>query len=372
MLIQIVPQMPPLPNGVGDYSLALAKQLRQDFEITTCFIVGDPNWNGATEIENFPIHKIDERSAKALVAVLEKIAATNILLQYVGYGYAPRGCPFWLVDGLRQWQSKTNKSTFTTMFHELYAAGYPIWSSAFWTEPVQKYLVARLVSISDHAITNKPEYAKILHKLCPGKKQQIPILPVFSNVGEPEKIAPLSERKPRVVVFGGAGNRLKVYQQSLSALQRVCAELNIQEIVDIGPPINLAISNINNIPIVTLGQQSAKEVSEILRDSWVGFFNYPLDFLTRSTIFAAYCAHGVIPVGTNYYAWGKEQDALEINQHYWLADNHTEKLTLEAGQIIANQAHTWYQNHNLSKHTEVITNQIFGLKNIKLNKRNYS
>lgn len=360
MIIQIVPQMPPVTNGVSDYATILARKLRQDFGMSTCFVVGDPNWEGATEIENFPIKKVEERSAKALVSVLEEIASssTKILLQYVGYGYAPRGCPFWLVEGLRQWQKRTNKGTLVTMFHELYAAGYPIWSSAFWTEPLQKYLVARLVSMSNQVSTNKPEYAKILHKLCPGKNQQIPILPVFSNVGELEKVKPLAERKPRLVIFGNTGNRLKIYEQSITALKRVCQELNIQEIIDIGPPINMSISAINNIPIVILGRQSAEKVSEILQDSWVGFFYYPLDFLTRSGTFAAYSAHGVIPIGTTYYAWGKEQDGLEINKHYWLADNQTEQMSLEQGQRIANQAYTWYQNHNVAAHAKALMNQL--------------
>jgi hypothetical protein len=261
-----------------------------------------------------------------------------------------------LVDGLRQWQIKESKGTLVTMFHELYAAGYPIWSSGFWTEPVQKYLVARLVSISDRVITNKPEYAKILQKLCPGKNQQIPILPVFSNVGEPEKILPLAARKQQLVVFGGAGNRLKVYEQSVSALKRVCRQLNIQEIIDIGPPLNLSIPEINNIPVVTLGQQSAEKVSAILQNSWVGFFNYPLDFLTRSTIFAAYCAHGVIPVGISYYAWGKEQDGLEENKHYWLVDHQTEELNLFLGEAIAKNAYKWYQDHNLTTQAKCFAN----------------
>jgi hypothetical protein len=355
MIIQIVPQMPPVANGVSDYATILARKLRQDFGISTCFIVGDPNWVGATEIDNFQVYKVEERSAKALVSVLEEIAPASpkILLQYVGYGYAPRGCPVWLVDGLRQWQRSRNKGILVTMFHELYATGYPIWSSAFWTEPIQKYLVARLVSMSDHAITNKPEYAKILHKFVREKTEQIPILPVFSNVGEPEKIKPLSERKPRLVVFGGAGNRLKVYQQSTTHLKLICQELDIQEIIDIGPQINLPISEINHIPIVALGQQSAEKVSEILQDSLVGFFYYPLDFLTRSGTFAAYCAHGVIAVCTTYYAWGKEQDELEANKHYFLADNQSEQLSISLGEAIAQNAYNWYQTHNLAMQAQI-------------------
>lgn len=47
-IIQIVPQLPPAINGLGDYALNLARQLRQDFAIETHFVVGDHSWTGAT------------------------------------------------------------------------------------------------------------------------------------------------------------------------------------------------------------------------------------------------------------------------------------------------------------------------------------
>lgn len=354
MLIQIVPQLPPAANGVGDYGLALARQLWQEFGIATCFIVGDPNWNGATNIEGFPIKKVNQRSAKALLSVLSEIgnASANLLLQYVGYGYATRGCPIWLVDGLQQWLQQTNQRRLITMFHEIYAAYYPIWSSAFWTEPLQKYLAAQLVKMSDQILTNKPAYGAVLRKLARNQNLEIPILPVFSNVGEPKKVPPLSERKPQLVVFGGSGNRLKVYEQSLPTLSRVCQELGIKNIIDIGPPIQLPNAEAIDIPIIALGQQPAENISAVLQDSWAGFFNYPIDFLTRSGAFAAYCAHGVIPIGTSNYAWGKEQDELEAGEHYWLADITSTNLNISTAEAIAKKAYTWYQNHSLTMQTQ--------------------
>lgn len=358
MLIQIVPQLPPVVNGVGDYGLIVARQIRQDLGITTHFVVGDPNWDGAKEIEDFPILKVPERSAKSLQSILGEIAlsSADILLQYVGYGYASRGCPVWLVKSLQQWKKEKSAGKLITMFHEVYAARYPFWTSAFWTAPLQKRLAGNIVSMSDRVITNKPSYAAILSQLCPKKQLHIPVLPVFSNVGEPQQLLPLTERKNRLVVFGGAGNRAKIYEQSISALNSICQQLNIQEVIDIGPSINLPISEINDVPIVSMGQQPAEKVSAILQDSRVGFFNYPLDFLTRSGTFAAYCAHGVIPVGLSSYAWGKEEDGLEANKHYWLADSQTDNLSLSVGQMIANQAHSWYQNHTISKHCQALIN----------------
>ncbi|MDJ0734438.1 MAG: glycosyltransferase family 1 protein [Nostocaceae cyanobacterium] len=360
MIIQIVPQLPPIASGVGDYALVLARQIRQDFGILTCFIVGDPNWSGADDIEGFPVKKIAKRSGKNLISTLAEVTPDPIpvLLHYVNYGYDRRGCPIWLINGLRRWQEKS-KSRLLTMFHEIYAGSKLFWTSAFWTEPLQKHLAASIANISDRLITSKPLYGKLLHNLCQNKTLQIPIIPVFSNIGEPQKRLPLTERKQRLVVFGGSGNRLKVYEESISPLSRICQELNIQEVIDIGPPINLPISEVGDIPIVKLGQQSADKVSALLQDSLVGFFYYPLDFLSRSTIFAAYCAHGVIPVGTGYYVWGQEDDGIEVNQHYWLANNQTGDLTLGVGQMIANQAYAWYQNHNLSKQAEVFINQLF-------------
>jgi hypothetical protein len=37
---QIIPRLPPAIDGVGDYALSLARQLRHDYDIDTHFIIG--------------------------------------------------------------------------------------------------------------------------------------------------------------------------------------------------------------------------------------------------------------------------------------------------------------------------------------------
>ena len=61
-IIQIVPQLLPVINGVGDYALNLARQLREDFGIETHFIVNDPHWQGEELIENFSISKFCDQA----------------------------------------------------------------------------------------------------------------------------------------------------------------------------------------------------------------------------------------------------------------------------------------------------------------------
>ncbi|WP_071191175.1 hypothetical protein [Trichormus sp. NMC-1] len=343
----IVPRLPPAVDGVGDYGLNLAKQMRQDFGVVTEFIIGDANWSGEDFVEGFTVKQVEYRSQNALLDLLpnDQNSEQTILLHYVGYGYARRGCPVWLVEGLEKWRKAGNNRRLVTMFHEIYAFG-PIWNSQFWTSPLQRNLAARLVKLSDRCITSKQGYAEIISKFSNGKHSDIPTLPVFSNVGEPEYLTPLSERSRRLVVFGGGGPRSRVYQQSLLALKRTCQELEIEEILDIGPALKFAIEPVNNIPVTCLGVKSAQEISDILSTSLVGFFNYSLEHLTKSTIFAAYCAHKLLPVGIWYE--GKDVDGLEAGKHYWLADKYQNSMNLSAGQTVADHAYAWYQNHRLS------------------------
>jgi hypothetical protein len=231
------------------------------------------------------------------------------------------------------------------MFHEIYAFG-PIWTSQFWTSPLQKNLAARLAFRSDHCFTSKEGYAEILYRLSQGKHAKIPALPVFSNVGEPDYVPPLVERSQRLVVFGGCGPRSRVYQRSRLALERTCRELEIEEIVDIGPSLGFEIEPINGTSVTCLGVKTAQEISSLLSSSVAGFFDYPTEFLAKSTIFAAYCAHRVIPVGVFYE--GENVDGLEAGKHYWLGDRHQGSMSLSVGQVVADNAYAWYQNHNLS------------------------
>ncbi|WP_373529161.1 glycosyltransferase family 1 protein [Nostoc sp.] len=356
-IIAIVPRLPPAIDGLGDYGLNLAVQLRQDFGLVSDFIIGDPNWSGDSFVRGFTVKQVAEQSSAALLELLpnEEHLRTTVLLHYVGYGYAKRGCPIWLVEGLEHWRKAGSSRYLVTMFHEIYAFG-SIWTSQFWTSPLQRNLAARLVRLSDRCLTSKQGYAEIITKLGQGKHPQVPALPVFSNVGEPENLTSLSERPRRLVIFGGIGPRSRVYQKSQLALQRTCLELNIDEILDIGPPLDFEIDSVNGIPVNCVGVKSAEEISDLLSNSVVGFFNYHTEYLTKSTIFAAYCAHRLLPIGTWYK--GQDVDGLEAGKHYWLGDKYLHTMNLSAGQTIADNAYAWYQQHQLSVQASTFINYL--------------
>ncbi|MBD2358438.1 glycosyltransferase family 1 protein [Tolypothrix sp. FACHB-123] len=355
-IIQIVPQLPPSINGLGDYALNLARQLQKDYKIETHFVVGDRNWNGPVEIEGFPVSKISDRSADALLTLLSSDRTSAVLLHYVGYGYAKKGCPVWLLEGLERWKTNSANSRLVTMFHEVYASG-SLWTSAFWLSRLQKNLAVRLVKLSDRCLTSKVSYAEILYKLARVKQGSITSLPVFSNIGEPEYAPPLAERTCRLVVFGSRNSRLQVYQQCRAGLALICQALEIQEIYDIGVSTGLDLSEINGIPIVEKGVTQASEISKILLNSVAGFLNFPLPpYLAKSGIFAAYCAHRLIPCMVSFST--TPRDGLQTGKHYWSVDSQSKHLCLEMAQEIANNAYAWYQTHSLTVQAKIFKDQL--------------
>jgi len=360
-IIQIVPRLPPLVDGLGDYALNLAHQMWVDRHISTQFIVCDPAWQGhiiESSVDVLPTH-----SADALLSLLldkdssERTRASTLLLHYSNYGYAKRGCPFWLVDGIDRWL-KTGNKRLVTMFHELYATSHKPWTSSFWLSATQKQLATRTAYLSDRCLTSRESYAQELTHLTSGYLSAVPTLPVFSGVGELQEITPIATRPPRLVVFGQAANRLRVYQKSLAALQRVCQQLEITEVWDIGTPLELNLTEIGDVPIVALGKQSAAEVGQILLHSRAGFIDYFSGSLAKSTIFAAYCAHGLVPLCTFDRSPPQDCDGLVAGKHYNLADSAPNGLNLEVAQTIADHAYKWYQTHCLAVQANVFANQL--------------
>src|SRR5436190_1078747 len=287
-IIQIVPRLPPVIDAVGDYATNLSEQLDKRYGYKTTFLTGDHIRRRAVDQRTPKEIRVSERSLDTLTTYLGGDSNT-VLLHYVGYGYENRGCPVWLVDGLERWQRKNSERKLITMFHEVYACG-PVWSSSFWLSPLQKRLAGRLARLSSHCFTNRQEYADVIRRLSLVKDKKVTVLPVFSTVGEPTEMpASLANRKRRLAIFGNSGHRRLVFQESFDALRRTCRAFHIEEVTDIGAQVEHGISQIDGIPVVQTDALPAREVSALLSDSIVGFFNYPTDYLGKSTIFASYC-----------------------------------------------------------------------------------
>jgi len=341
-IIQIVASLPPVTGGVADFSLLLAKELRDTHQIHSRFVVGDPTWHGPREIEGFSAEPTPHRTPGGLLEALGD-ASEPALLQYVGYGYATRGCPFWLIDGLSQWRKMRDK-WLIIIFHELWAFGPP-WRSSFWTHPYQKFLAKRLANAADHCHTTMNMYRQILERIAPRHHGRIQAMPVFSNVGEGATWMHVDERKRQMVVFGRPIWRTKTYSQHSKELVDACSALQIECIVDIGPPIEMK-PNLP-LPIIMMGKQSAEEISRVLAESTAGFVSYFDGYLAKSGIFAAYCAHGLLPIVARRNR--SELDGIRAGSEYLTASTLSDHIAPTEMQAIADRARAWYEKHSLAR-----------------------
>jgi hypothetical protein len=366
-IVQLVPHLPPPAEGVGGFAAALGGALARRCGIAGRFLVGDPRWagDGAGGAEARPIAA---RTPEALVARLDEMEARAVLLHYANYGYQRRGCPAWLVGGLERWLAGGGRR-LVTVFHEVFAVGPP-WRSSFWLSPLQRRLASALARSSAGLVTSLDRYAGLLRPWAPGGR--IVVLPVFSSVGEPETVPPLAARRRRLVVFGGAGVRGRAWGEGLPALAGACERLGIEEVVDVGPAAAWPPpARVAGAPVSAAGTLPAPAVGALLAESFAGFLAYPPPFLAKSTIFAAYCAHGALPV----CAWpkggggdpGDSRDPADPGggdggphpgRHYWrlpARDLSTRDPARRASgpadpQAIADAARGWYGGHALARH----------------------
>lgn len=349
MLVQITPEYPPKIGGVGSYAANITQSFQYRGELLHTIVT-----NNHHDVEpSNKVYKLISSTGQELQRSLEDLGSTSVLLHFSGYGYARWGLCYWLVKGLREWKKDRKDRRIVTIFHEVYATGL-IWRASFWTSPPQQQIARDLAKLSDMAFVTSQGGYEMLKPLYP--ELSLEILPVFSNIGEPDEVIPLNHREGIAVVFGGTGQRDQTYRvlkHHTDALMSGFEKLAITEIIDIGPG-HCAPKQLAGFPVRTLGILSAETVSNWLKCVRIAILNYPLSMITKSTIFAAYLAHGVLTVNTSCVGH-IPKDLVEGREFVNLY--HFSKGAFDA-QTIASNGFVWYQLHNLSKITDQLRDSL--------------
>jgi len=348
-ILQIVPRLPPDSDGVGDYARLLAKQLYTAQDITTEFLSFCPRLETPECVDGFRVHRLFDHSEADLLSLLPD-SLDGILLHYSNYPYLEShfNAPFWLTKALRTIKA-ARQIPVVVMFHELPTLK---WKRIRVLNPVQS-LVSRGLSRLASAVVTDSQHFK--HHLEKWTGTSISCIPDFSTIGEPDakQVRSLSARKPRMVIFGGS-DRIRAYQH-LDSLLTTCQALNIEEIYDVGAKQATAPDIPGSITFKEMGFQSAEAVQALLLDSQVGFMDYsrfPGD-LAKSSVFAAFCAHGVLPVCTAHNP--SEADGIVAGQQYAVAGEALSLLTMTQHQQVAEQARSWYCEHTLDVNAALFT-----------------
>src|SRR2546425_8201619 len=112
-LLQIVPNVPGGIDGVGDYALTIAKELRDRVGCDTVFAT----------LKTSSGEKADGYEVLSLDRLLDEPSRKfdHVLLHYVNYGFQKRGVPFRLLSILRALR-RQHRNKLVAIFHELYAS----------------------------------------------------------------------------------------------------------------------------------------------------------------------------------------------------------------------------------------------------------
>ena len=370
-VLHVVPRLPPSPDGVGGYAQALARGLAERGVVSSFLAPGT-----GSVVSSFLApgtasgESVADHGAEALAERLAASGADVVWVHYVNYAYQRRGCPAWLVDGVARWRAAAPGRRLVTYFHEVYASGPP-WRSSFWLGPLQRRLAARLLAASDGAATSLALYRRLLERLArparpAGAPPSILVLPVLSTVGEPEAVPVFAAREPRtLVVFGGAGNRARAWGAGREALAAACRALAIDKILDLGPPLppGQLPAWLGGVPVLALGELPPAQASAALLTCCAGFLSYPPPLLAKSTVYAAYCAHGLLPVCTwpgdaagdpaeRPPCWDPAAEPLPSDTAGRADPTGTTDPAGSADPAalaaLASHAHAWYRGHDLA------------------------
>lgn len=336
-LIQIVPRMN-AGEGVFDCATQLARVLGARYGATSRFIEGGRAAGRA-------------HLSKALE---NAEAGTGLLLHYVGYGYATRGAPLWLARMLEERPMPGPR--LGVMFHELYATGRP-WQSSFWLGGLQKSVAARIARCGEFALITREASHRWLERTGALAGKPVSVLPIFSNVGEPPDPAPLRRRPATMVVWGSAPARTSLYSRHGVQLGEACRALGITRITDIGAPAAPDVAG--GIPVEARGTVTAEELGRVLSSSRCGVVVYPASFLAKSSIFAAYAAHGLVPLLLDK-AHTTASDGLVAGRHFLRLSAEGFEPGDASPEEVASQAHAWYSGHTSAVHAEAVWRMLGG------------
>jgi hypothetical protein len=352
-IVQIVPRRTVQPEGVGDYATLLANALFERFGCRSVFLVGTPAAIEPPVEDAWRNSPVTVRKASTLAKQLTNLCreteAKAVFLHVSGYGYQKRGVPLWLLKGMQVWRQIQPRTCLVGIFHELFATGH-VWNSSFWLSRAQRYVTSELWRLCDHGLTTNDTHFGHLATWRRVTCNQLKVLPLFSNVGEPDTFIPLLDRPAQMAVFGAPGVERGVYSNPMSEQSAAIANaLGIQNVIDIGDRATSVPPRLGHAVVTSMGRLSRCSVSRYLLTCRYGLLNYDVGRLGKSGVFAAYAAHGVIPICIGSRA--APTDALEEGRHFlrWPFS----RLPTNLSEIQTNLMR-WYQNHSVAKHGDVL------------------
>ena len=302
-VLHLVPRLYPAIDGIGDYALNLARNLRSLCGIPGAFLIGDPSWEGPARFDGFELAKLNDRSSEELRTQISRLDPERLILHYVTYGFHRRGVPFWVNQAIRRWKGEKAGRTLVIVFHELWSSGPP-WRSEFYLGWIQRRLVRELQQLADGSLTSTPLMLRQLNSIVSGKTAFAPIPSCTPTSVKVDKLQP----KPGVVaaIFGQEASRFHSTKTHLSLLSGLYRAGLLEEVRCIGKgarsgqdpsaDLKLVSASLPGAKITAHPDVSPERLSELLSGSDLALSYYPSAYVCKSSALTAAMACGCLPV----------------------------------------------------------------------------
>ena len=151
------------------------------------------------------------------------------------------------------------------------------------------------------------------------------------------------------MVFGSAELRTVTYRTAGRELFQWAKRQSL-EIYDVGSPVTdlQVMDALETNGVTQHGRLEADKLSELMRGTQFGVIAYPTNYIAKSSVFAAYCAHGLCPMILSNGGYAPS-DGLLAGQHY-LAGVPIGLVDADKAQQTGEVAWRWYQSHGVASH----------------------
>lgn len=347
-IIQVLPSLRPGKCGISDHAILLADTLMRKCEIDTLFVASSVNTESNI---NYPVICCDVSSLTAICVAEKSELCLFVLIHLSGYGYSADGAPHQLRDSINYLRMHC-RVKIMVYFHELFYMDWAPWRKSFWLSFKQKKVIQDICKISNMSATSTSLYSRHIRKYNRNKlRENVNVVSVFSTIGECDGYIPLAEsRENSLVVFGLEASRKRAYKMLKKDIN-IIEHLHVDRIYDVGPGcVQHEWRNIAVKEICAMGMLSAAKVSTLLKMVRYGFVPCSNIYAGKSSVMAACCSHGVIPVLPKLF--NEPCDGI-VSDYNALGQKHEcDDLSSHANSLSVH-ARLWYLSHNVAEHAKL-------------------
>lgn len=189
-ILFITNNLPPIVDGVGDYTYNIAKQFVEHKHEVYIICKNNPQINtNVVGMKILPIvKKWDGNCYKPIIKLIKGKNIDVVSLQYVPHGFHPIGLPFPIIKLTKE--IKKSHTPLFTFFHEVSVEKEKGNIKRILLSLLMQRISKKVIENSDYVATSIEYYRNMILRLVPDKKN-IRLIPIASNIPKTK----LSEEK---------------------------------------------------------------------------------------------------------------------------------------------------------------------------------